>query len=286
MADYSQARAIIGTAEIATGEDVQKALLDHGFGETLLFTSLVKLHEAIRRETPELLILDVTMEGTETSFITQEIRSGKLGKSPFPIILVLVAEPDRSLLQLIADSGADSALLRPFPSDTLREKVTALSGTRVPFVVTRDYIGPDRRSAPRPGAMSARLVEVPNPLAPHPDAARYAAACEQACREVFAERVVRLAAQVEWLARSINDGSTKGEDLQPLFWKIEDATRELALRVGNPAQIQQIRNLRSYAQTLRRTQGDYSSEALKELLTLSQDLLLTQSPAPSAPAAP
>ena len=75
----------------------------------------------------------------------KELRHNETGRNPFVPVIVTTWEPDRDLVEKIADSGADALLVKPFSPWQLIERIDCLANRRKPFVVTAERIGPDRR---------------------------------------------------------------------------------------------------------------------------------------------
>ncbi|HLN23124.1 MAG TPA: response regulator [Patescibacteria group bacterium] len=262
--DFFTVRTVIGEPDPAVRECVCSALLNAEFAHIIACPSLLKLHQTIRREGADLLILNASMDGEDTSFITTGIRSGKLGRDPFTIIIVLMATTDTARARSIADSGADDALLLPVASDVLIKKVTDLSGPRKPFVVTCDYIGPERRATPRPNRTSAMQIEVPNPLAGRRGDG-YAAVRDASRERVFMERTARLAAQIGWLIDAIGEAVIKDEPIVPFLFRLDQVGKELAECMAAPEWIERIRRLLALARAIRISQTAVSPNALAEL---------------------
>ena len=63
----------------------------------------------------------------------------------------------------VANSGADFILLVPFAPQQLLDRITSLVHHRVPYIVTSDYIGPDRRYKSREKSEIPQII-VPNSL--------------------------------------------------------------------------------------------------------------------------
>ena len=63
----------------------------------------------------------------------------------------------------VANSGADLILLVPFAPQQLLDRITSLVHHRVPYIVTSDYIGPDRRYKSREKSEIPQII-VPNSL--------------------------------------------------------------------------------------------------------------------------
>lgn len=243
MVDYSRVKAIIGEPDPASREHARSTLFDLGFRDISDTDSLIKLHRAVRRGAVDLIVINAAMNGDDTGFITRDIRAGKLGNDPFTIVIVLLAVTETARARSIADSGADDALLLPLTSEGLARKVIDLSAPRKPFVVTYDYIGPERRSAPRPDSPSATQIAVPNPLVSRGGAeaaAGYEAARDDARARLFHERVVRLGVQLEWLAEAVGATAAREESVLGLIHRLETAGKELAWRGGDADAIDRL----------------------------------------------
>ena len=273
---YSEIKCLVGETNPQLRDAICSTLRSQGFGEVSETSSLVKFHHAVRRGGWALIILGDTLDGDDTCFVTRGLRSGKLGDDPFSVVMVMIAEPDSPRLRSIVDSGADDALLMPFSADALMKKILALSGPRKPFIVTWDYMGPERRTQPRPGTATARHFDVPNPLASAILAADYPAARDAARGQIFAERVRRLSVQVHWLATAIHQAATQDTDPQPLFWALEGVGRELMSRLDNAALQDKVNSLRILARRAYTGGQPLAVEAARHLLaaaeTLQQDL--------------
>jgi len=265
MMDYSKTRAVIGEPDPLLREAARHALEGMGFGRVTAAASLVKLHQAIRRDGTDLLVLNAHMDGDDTDFITSGIRSGKLGADPFTIVLVVMAPPTLERASAIADSGADDALPLPFAPEALVRKVLTYSGPRKPFVVTCDYMGPERRASPRADQPSATQIAVPNPLATA-NRDDYATR-RDACRNIlFQERVTRLTVQIGWLLKAIGDTLAAEDSPTPLLFRLDEIGKELARRTTDADRIAAIRRMLALALTLRTSQGGNPLEALKDLV--------------------
>ena len=125
----------------------------------------VAAHKALGDGGYDAVILDAQLDGHDTYFLLRELRLGRLGPDPFVVGILLLAAPDHDKLKKAVNSGADDLLLIPFSPDQLAGRLGAFRVRRKPFVVTHDYLGPDRRKSPRPGDGTAVTVTPPNPLA-------------------------------------------------------------------------------------------------------------------------
>lgn len=105
----------------------------------------------------------IDAEGPESAIfpLIRNLRHDSDNRNPYLGVFVTAWHPDNALMLRTTNAGADDLLSKPLAPSTVQERLCALVEGRKPFVVTSDFIGPDRRKAPRPGA-AIPLVEVPN----------------------------------------------------------------------------------------------------------------------------
>lgn len=151
-----------------------------------------ELRRWVAEAPPDLLIVQSDLGAPEAVCdLFRRIRHGELGSNPFvPLVAVThVAEPE--LIKSLINAGTDDVLPYPWQEQYMDERLSKLIHQRKPFVVTSDYIGPDRRAKPRPGERFADVtpMEVPNPLR--------AKALDRMSDEDLAKIVAEGAAQVQ-----------------------------------------------------------------------------------------
>ena len=148
----------VGPNRIAT----RASLHSVGFRRVDLAPTLDVLRERLRLRSPDLLLVEVAGSENEVCELVQQVRQGALGDNPFIVIIVTTWRRDGSIVGQVLNSGADDLIARPVSAHMLGERVKSFAERRKRFVVTMDYIGPDRRREPR--GHGAECVEVPNPL--------------------------------------------------------------------------------------------------------------------------
>jgi DNA-binding response OmpR family regulator len=253
---YLRVRTIIGEPDPDLRSLMRRALESLGLGAIQDAPSLAKAHQLMRREGAELLLLNMSAEENDASGLVEQIRFGRLAGDPFPVIIALLAQAAAEQVKRVACSGVDDALIIPFSTDVLTAKIAALSDGRKPFIVTFDYIGPERRSAPRPGASSARQIAVPNPLAmlgSEGGAEGYEAARDRARLQLERERIVRLGAQLEWLSGALSAPDLSETDKAMALLNIEWVGKELIGRIGASTEAQKLGQLITQSQKIRKS---------------------------------
>lgn len=122
-------------------------------------TKLETLRSAVTRVTPDLIIIGADIEPGVFSFI-RDIRHSKLGSNPFLLITTLVSGDQFEAVKKTMQAGTDDIVVKPVKEDQLLQRLRRVTVNRQAFVVTSDYLGPDRRAKSRPS--SIRRIEVLN----------------------------------------------------------------------------------------------------------------------------
>ncbi len=112
----------------------------------------------------DLLVCDIDQNNGLMRKTVRELRWRSLSDNPFPVTIALTSNKDHEHIRMAINAGFDSVVLKPTDLGTLRKRVSGFFEGRKPFVVTVDYVGPDRRQTERPGVSSAAMIEVPNPI--------------------------------------------------------------------------------------------------------------------------
>jgi DNA-binding NarL/FixJ family response regulator len=195
VAVTKETRLFFGKMALAIANPlVRRAMADHfrhrGAEEIFHLDNWENLHETLEHESLAVLVTDDTLSERATAPLVKDIRNGALHEHPFPLVIMLAHHQKEEHLRALIDCGPDAIVLAPVSITDLFSKIDRLAAGRKPFVVTRDYTGPDRRAAPREGANQPLIIEPPNPLAPGTD--------EQSFRQAVAAGATSLkAAQVE-----------------------------------------------------------------------------------------
>ena len=153
------------------------------------------------------VILASTELGSEplSPFLIQ-LRQGALVHHPMPIIITFLSSSEQDDVRRAIDAGPDDLLQMPVVPGQMLQRLAGFVEKRKTWVVTSDYVGPDRRQGIRPGAMVVPTIDVPNPMAMRigklPDDTikdRLTVAGER----LKAMRLARYAFELQWLLRAI-----------------------------------------------------------------------------------
>lgn len=108
------------------------------------------LREILAGTALDLIVMSSHLGGAFVAPMISEIRRGKLGPHPFPIVVVLADDTDPVTLRQISNCGPDDIVVLPCePEDLLSRISVFLAGDRRPLVVNAGYAGPERRTKDR-----------------------------------------------------------------------------------------------------------------------------------------
>lgn len=125
------------------------ALHTLGFRNIETVPTLDGLNEVIWRSQPDLAICEAQGADVALCDLIQALRQGQSGHAnPFLVIIVTAWEKSHALVSRVVNSGADDLVLRPFSVSQLKMRIDAHVERRKNFVITHDYVGPDRRNDP------------------------------------------------------------------------------------------------------------------------------------------
>jgi len=134
-----------------------------GFRRTETVSTLEAFMEAVQKNPPDIALCEAQGATDELCAAIQQMRQGSAGFNPFVVIIVTAWEKSTGLINKVVSSGADDLLLRPFSTAQLGTRIESHVDRRKTFVITTDYVGPDRRKDTN-RASNAELFEPPNSL--------------------------------------------------------------------------------------------------------------------------
>lgn len=226
---------------------------------------------------PDIVICDVTENTDDACQIFSAIRHNELGTNPFICIIGVAWSPKQALVNKVMGSGADVLVAAPISPSLILDRIEALVHSRKPFVVTSDYIGPDRRFLDDRGN-EIELVEVPNSLRAKAlgrfDAAQLKNEIAAARADINGQKIDRQAFQVSLLADKILEGfqegdlSNAGQKLAELK-KVTNDMKMRAFSAGSKDLEELCVPLRTVVQSLIDSRGKFTKKDLNLLGQLS-----------------
>jgi len=161
---YERANIVVYDPVAQHRNATRMALYSLGFGKVSSADSLDALDREIKHVPPDLVVCEATEGGGELCELIQTLRLGTAGHvNPFLVVIVSTWEKSHELAQMVLNSGADDLILRPYSTATLKTRIDTHIERRKAFVITHDYVGPDRRKASNRPA-NIELFQPPNSL--------------------------------------------------------------------------------------------------------------------------
>ena len=161
---YDSVEALIYDPVSSNRTATRSALYSLGFRLTETVSTLDTMIEAIRKRPPDIVLCEAQGADEELCAVIQQLRQGGAGDNPFIVIIATAWEKSTGLINRMVNSGADDLLLRPFSTTLLGQRIEAHIERRKGFVITTDYVGPDRRKDESRGGATANIFLPPNSL--------------------------------------------------------------------------------------------------------------------------
>jgi len=160
---YDSVEALIYDPVSANRTTTRAALYSLGFRRTESVSTFDGFVETVQKRPPDIVLCEAQGAGEELCAAIQQLRQGGAGENPFIVIIVTAWDQSSALVSRVLNSGADDLLLRPFSTATLNTRIRSHIERRKGFVITSDYVGPDRRrDSVRPSDIE--LFDPPNSL--------------------------------------------------------------------------------------------------------------------------
>lgn len=204
---FDNVRTSFAVPESRLRDPLFQSMRSHGLRNQFDAHSAEGLYSCFKSGEVDLIITMPEMMGDALGPTLQQMRHCRLGENPFVIVVTLVENPAPNLVRHLIDAGTDDVLLLPLAPIQLLERLDGFVLGRKPFIVTHDYIGPDRRTGDRSDAHPVSVMTVPNPMrsqvipnadkTPLPDQIRHANA------RINVHKMKCYAAQVTYLVERI-----------------------------------------------------------------------------------
>ena len=226
---------------------------------------------------PDIVICDVTENTDEACQVFSAIRHNELGTNPFICIIAVAWSPKQALVSKVVNSGADVLVAAPISPSLILDRIEALVHSRKPFVVTTDYVGPDRRFLDGRDS-EIELVDVPNSLRDKAlgqyDPVWLKEQIDAARADINGQKIDRQAYQVAMLADkilediSVNDLNNAGQKLGELR-KVTNDLKMRAFSVGAKELEELCVPLRTVLESLIKSRGNFGRKDMELLGQLS-----------------
>lgn len=157
----SNVTVLIGDTKAARASTLADGLREFGFGTITIALSYKEAVAKLEEGGIDVAILADSL-GSGVFKLVKGVRHMLVGKNPFMTMFCALAPEHVDGAKLALRAGVDSILIQPVPAKDVTDRVRAVSRADTPYVVTSEYIGPDRRAADRTSAL--RRFYVPQTL--------------------------------------------------------------------------------------------------------------------------
>jgi DNA-binding response OmpR family regulator len=144
-------------------ESMRAMMRGEGLRRTRTFARMDDMVNAIKDQPPDLLIVADDLDPSVFELV-RDIRHFKIGRNPFIMVTLMVRSESDDAVKKAILAGSDDVLIKPVSPGKMLDRVGHIVMNRLPFIVTTDYVGPERRrqSADRPSKI--RQLNVVNTL--------------------------------------------------------------------------------------------------------------------------
>ena len=238
ISQFDNIRVVLAEPNSSLRKTLKECLLEHGFRSVLDTGNLAQVAGAVREGNVDLLIADTSLpEGDFNEYVT-ELRHGKHGDNPFLVVMTLVSDPNPDAVHAAINSGTDHVLAKPFSPLAMIRHAKDLTHGRKKFVVTTDYIGPDRRGQRRQEGMAIERIDVPNALRQRMTGQMsngiVRRAIDAAKAKINNQKVVRHAYQIGWLLERMLpeiDAQQKSADFYAHMERLNSVAIDISRRI-------------------------------------------------------
>ncbi len=232
--DYAKIRVLVFDPSPAQLQHTRRSLFELGIGEVDGLRTYDEFSRRLETGSFELAIVEAFSEDGDACAAVKRLRAGELGGNPFLVVILTSWRKEVADIRTAIDSGADDVLLKPFSVNQLSARIDALVAARKDFVVTGDYIGPDRRKDKDRGKGGVTPIVAPNALravakGDVDELQRIESAIAETRSNVDKERIKRLSMRVATAARLRIEAG--GEADMFGLEEIDRAARELRRRL-------------------------------------------------------
>jgi CRP/FNR family transcriptional regulator, cyclic AMP receptor protein len=153
--------AFVAMSDAADAREISGMLNRAGVLQVTTQTDLGVIRSLMLETTPDLIVLGADVAPDVFDFV-RDIRHSKLGDNPYLMITTLVDNDQITAVKRAMQAGTDDIIVKPLKEEMLLQRLKRVTVNRQAFVVTSDYLGPDRRAKNRPS--SIRRIQVLNTM--------------------------------------------------------------------------------------------------------------------------
>jgi DNA-binding NarL/FixJ family response regulator len=143
--NHSDSYVLIGDSPSKGSMSVREIFRSISFHEIEVRRNASSLRDHLNTAEFNLLVYEVDLRDGDTCGMVNSLRQGDIGLNPFVPVLGLTSNAMRENVRRVVKCVVDGLVAMPANVDRFATVVASLINKRKPFVVTVDYVGPDRR---------------------------------------------------------------------------------------------------------------------------------------------
>lgn len=202
--NFESAAALVADVSRTVVAEVESILKQLGFRDVWLAGSIPQTAQRLGETQFDLLFIGSEWPDGNVSDLITAARHGEAGDNPFLGVVVMGPDAKTPNASFIMRHGAEDFITPPYAAATLLGAIERLISSRKPFVVTSDYVGPDRRGDDGRASLIP-LLDVPNTLRDKVDGAYDADETKRAIATTMNEiNIQKLQRHVEKVGLLIN----------------------------------------------------------------------------------
>jgi CRP-like cAMP-binding protein/AmiR/NasT family two-component response regulator len=266
--------AFIGEPDEQIRRELRQILGHAGIKQISAHGVLANLTNMVGSVSPDLIVLADDLDPKVFDFI-RDLRHNKVGTNPFVVIITLVAPERVEAVKRAMQVGADDIIVKPMKEEQILQRLKRLMINRSAFVVTSDYLGPDRRAKNRPSAI--KRINVLNTMLDKAtgkdvDSADVRDAVDGAMNEVLQARLDSHGLRLGFVCNLILDAYKK-QNVTP---EVQEKLRVLVNVLRDAAKTAERLEEQQLALLCGSLSGDVAAIAERYTTTTDKDLALIQ----------
>ncbi len=164
-ASFANVNFMLADPNPQTRNSLRSGFFGLGFRDICDASSLNKIYEQLETTSFDLMILDSAFGISDVCQLVQDIRLGQACQNPFMTIMILSHDTSEQNFNSLLNCGCDTVLRKPLSIDNITKAVSNLCQKNRDFIVTRNYVGPDRTGFKTLNGENAPVFSAPNTLA-------------------------------------------------------------------------------------------------------------------------
>ncbi|MCB2106872.1 MAG: cyclic nucleotide-binding domain-containing protein [Rhodobacteraceae bacterium] len=161
LSNMSEVIALVAERDPAQLDQLRDILSKAGIKKIHAYGELAPCRDLLKTVSPDMIVVGDDLAAGVFDFV-REIRHGQIGANPFVLITTLIDPHHVSAVKSAMQAGTDDIIVKPVKPDQLLNRLKRITIHRQAFVVTSDYLGPDRRLKARPSQI--RRISVLNTM--------------------------------------------------------------------------------------------------------------------------